>query len=231
MLWRFAGCDSGAAAPYKENFSIKSFLSTKDSPMDTSIGLKTAKNKKSSPEQINALLEKIGRNSDSSAVDLDELIGKGDALEALLAKHPNTNAQTLENLSLSTSRLTCKNIVLNPNTPKDVLLNLAPRFPGDFFKNPMFDWFFLEDPDLFTKLEKGVLKNILKRGECPESFLRWAAKNGDFQERLAATMNPKAPNDLLALLAEQDDSIGILAKAMVEIKPELLINLRDSKYC
>jgi hypothetical protein len=173
------------------------------------------------------LLAKIGLDADSSAADLEALMGKGDALEALLAKHPNTFSKTLQKLSLSASHITCRNVVLNPNTPKDVLMNLAPRFPGDFFKNPMFDWFFLEDPDFFSKLGKGVRKNILKRGDCPKSFLKWAATYGDFQERLAATINPKTTRESLMILAKPHDSVGILARAMAEDNLDLLYKLRE----
>jgi hypothetical protein len=43
----------------------------------------------------------------------------------------------------------------------------------------------------------GVLKNVLKRAECPASFMAWAAAHGSEQERLAVAMNPQAQADVL----------------------------------
>ena len=177
------------------------------------------------------LLKKTANDPSTNSGDLEALIGKGDVLEALLAKHPNATAEMLRKLSQSKSQITCRNVVLNPNIPRDVLIGMASRFPGDFFKNPMFDWILLEDPDLIERLKKeGVLENTLKRIDCPESFLRAAAKSGNFQDRLSATMNPSLPGELLAILAEKDDLIGTLAREVVAGRRNLLTRLLDIRY-
>jgi hypothetical protein len=118
-------------------------------------------------------------------------------VDRLLARHPNAPAQLLEELSHSSDRATRKAVVLNPNTPKEALLHLAPQFPGDFFKNPAFDWLLVEHPNLMFEIGGGVLKNLLKRAECPTSFMAWAAVNGSEQERLAVAMNRSAQPDVL----------------------------------
>ena len=89
-----------------------------------------------------------------------------------------------------------------PNAPRCVLLKLAAQFPRSFFKNPAFDWLLLEDPDLLTNLGQGILKNILKTPECPESLTRWAVEYGNEEEKLAVAMNVNAPVECLQELTK-----------------------------
>jgi len=142
-------------------------------------------------------ITRTARDPAATAEQLQACAGQGDAIDRLLAKHPNASAQLLEQLSHSSDRATRKAVTLHPNTPKDALLKLAPQFPGDFFQNPAFDWLLIEHPNLMFDIGGGVLKNVLKRAECPQSFMAWAAAHGSEQERLAAAMNPQAQADVL----------------------------------
>ena len=163
-----------------------------------------------------AVASRMAKNADSSPEQLISLLGQGDAIERLLAKHPKASVELLEKLSHSSDKTTRRNVVLNANAPRDVLVKLAPQFPGDFFKNPAFDWLLLEEPDLLLELGQGVLKNILKRPECPESFMTWAVERGNEQEKLAVAMNPQAPVDALQRLAMQGGAAGEAAKGSLE---------------
>ena len=136
--------------------------------------------------------EDIAKDPESTAEALELLAGSSEAIDRLLAKHPKAGATLLEKLSHSSDKATRKSVCLNPNTPKETLIRLAPQFPGDFFQNPAFDWLLLEDPNLLFDIGGGLLKNILKRPECPTSFLKWAVGHGNEQEQLAAAMNPKS---------------------------------------
>jgi len=149
------------------------------------------------------------------------LLGQDSATDRLLAKHPKASPQLLEKLSHSSDKTVRNNVALNANTDKAVLLKLAPQFPGDFFKNPAFDWLLLEDPDLLTNLGGGVLKNILKLPDCPVSFMRWAAERGSEQERLAVVMNAVTPTDVLGILALQTGEIGLAASGRAGISTDL----------
>jgi hypothetical protein len=155
----------------------------------------------------------IARNVGSTSEQLDSAIGASDTVDRLLAKHPNASAALLEKLSHSSDKTTRRKVVLNANAAKDVLVRLAPQFPGDFFKNPAFDWLLLEDPNLLTAIGQGVLKNILKRPDCPVSFMKWAAEHGSEQEQLAVAMNPEAPAEILKRLAEKGGRTGDAARA------------------
>ena len=109
----------------------------------------------------------------------------------------------LEKLSHSSDKVTRQAVALNPSADKEVLARLAPQFPGDFFKNPAFDWLLLEDPDLLLRMGRGVMKNILKRPDCPPSFMKWALEHGSQPEQMAVAMNPAAPADIVAALARR----------------------------
>lgn len=139
---------------------------------------------------------------------LEQLIDKDDVTNRLLAKHPHASGSMLERLSHSSDKVTRQCVVLHPNSPKEVLLRLAPQFPGDFIRNPAFDWLLLEDPDLLFRLGQGVLKNILKRPDCPATFMNWAAKCGSEQEKLALAMNPNVPPELIKKLAAAKGALG-----------------------
>jgi hypothetical protein len=154
---------------------------------------------------------KIAKDVASTSRQLDALQGHGEMVGRLLAKHPNAAADLLAKLSHSVDKTTRKQVALNPNAGKEVLLALAPQFPLDFFRNPAFDWLLLEDPDLLFNLGKGVLKNILRRPECPESFMQWATKHGSEQEMLAVAMNPAAPHDALQRLGRRRGPVGLVA--------------------
>lgn len=160
----------------------------------------------------------IAKNADASQAQLESVAGIDAGVDRLLARHPKAGASLLEELSHSRDKSIRKNVVLNANTPKETLIRLAPQFPGDFFMNPAFDWLILEDPNLLFSIGQGVLKNILKRPECPESFMNWAVEHGSEQEKLAVAMNPKAPKNALETLVAFGGRAGSAASGHATIQ-------------
>lgn len=158
------------------------------------------------------------QDPEATPESLLELLDKDEATNRLLAKHPKASEELLEKLSHSAEKAVRQLVVLHPNTPKEALLALAPQFPGDFFKNPAFDWLLLEDPELLFKIGGGVLKNILKRPECPVSFMQWALKRGSEDEQLALAMNPSTPSEIIKTLAQRKSSVGVAARGRAEAK-------------
>lgn len=168
------------------------------------------------------------KDPDASPESLLPLLDQDDATNRLQAKHPNASAELLEKLSHSSDQATRKAVCLNPNADKAVLLRLAPQFPGDFFRNPVFDWLLLEDPDLLFKLGQGVLKNILKRPDCPLSFLQWAANHGSEQEQLAVAMNLNAPADLIEILAAKPGAVADAARGRLQPDTVVPVDLEQA---
>jgi hypothetical protein len=139
-------------------------------------------------------------------------------VQRAVAMNHHTSATAIERLSHSSDEVTRRNVVLNANAPRNLLLKLAPQFPNDFFKNPAFDWLLVEDPDLLIKLGQGVLKNILKSPECPESFMKWSVQHGSEQDKLAVAMNPRAPAEVIETLSKVRGKVGKAAKSHTKIK-------------
>ena len=168
------------------------------------------------------------QDPEASPDSLIPLLNKNDATNRLLAKHPRASSELLEMLSHSSDKATRKSVCLNPNSPKDILLRLAPQFPSSFYKNPAFDWLILEDPDLLFNLGQGVLKNILKTPDCPESFMRWAVGFGSEDEKLAVAMNVNAPIECLQELAKCHGDVSSAALGHMKLHSSpILSNVED----
>ena len=155
----------------------------------------------------------LAKDPDADPGALEALAGNSEAIDRLLAKNSKANAGLLEKLSHSSDKTTRNYVVLHPNAPKDVLVKLAHQFPADFFRNPAFDWLLLEDPDLMQRIGGNVMGTLLKRPDCPPSFLNWAVKHGSEKERLAVAMNAEASEEALRELVSQGGAVADAAKA------------------
>jgi hypothetical protein len=65
----------------------------------------------------------------------------------------------------------------------------------------VFDLLLMENPNLLFELPVGVLKSILKRPDCPDSFLKWAVRCGDKSHHLAVVSRTAFEKDLLEKIA------------------------------
>ena len=147
----------------------------------------------------------IAKTLEDRALDastLESFAFRSFKINRMIALHPNASPELLAKLAKSPDKPTRRNVALNPQTSKDVLLNLAPTFAGEFFLNPAFDFLLMEDPNLLFSLPVGVLKNILKRDDCPDSFLNWAAKCGDKSHHLAVVSRTDLTKEILQTIAE-----------------------------
>jgi len=158
----------------------------------------------SDPEPLFADETEIAKALEDPELDSSILEGfafRSFKINRMVALHPNASAELLAKLAKSPDKLTRRNVVRNPQTSKEVLMDLAPTFPGEFFLNPAFDFLLMEDPNLLFSLPVGVLKNILKRDDCPDSFLNWAAKCGDKSHHLAVVGRTDVTRENLQLIA------------------------------
>lgn len=133
---------------------------------------------------------------------LDRLAFRSVRVNRLIALHPQASAELLAKLAKSPDRVTRRNVALNPQTSKEVLLELAPSFAGEFFQNPSFELLLIEDPNLLFALPVSVLKNILKRDDCPDSFVNWAARFGNKSHQLAVVGRFDLTKENLQMIAD-----------------------------
>lgn len=171
------------------------------------------------PEVVSALIGAGAQISTSTPIDvhlqrvhhldrhknllqkIDTLVGLFPEFDREIAQRGDLDEVDLLRLSSSKDEATRHHIALNPNTPSEILLKLAPEFPRAFYKNPAFDWLLLENPDLLFKMKQGVLKHILSLRDCPNSLLLWAARNGSGSEKLAVVRRFEVDVELLETIA------------------------------
>ena len=135
---------------------------------------------------------------------IDTLLGLFPEFDREIAQRSDLDDVDLIRLSSSTDEPTKHHVALNPNTPSEILLKLAPEFPRAFYKNPAFDWLLLENPDLLFEMKQGVLRHILSLRDCPKSFLQWAARNGSDSEKLAVVRRLKVEDELLEMIVASE---------------------------
>ena len=137
-----------------------------------------------------------------SAPELDEMVGVSVAMDIKIAQHDRVAGATLQKLAQSPSASVLRNVVLNPACPKAVLLELASRFPREFFQNPVFSLLLVEEPDLFSRLPITVVKSILKSPDCPASITDWAMRSGGRSHALALAGRNGLPAPMLRMIAK-----------------------------
>ena len=147
-------------------------------------------------------MAKVLENLDIESSILERLAFQSFKINRIIALHPKASPDLLARLAKSPDKLTRRNVALNPQTSKEVLLDLAPTFAGEFFENPAFDLLLMEEPNLLFKLPVGVLKNILKRVDCPDSLLNWAVKCGDKSHQLAVVNRADISKERLQIIAD-----------------------------
>ena len=84
-----------------------------------------------------ATASRMAKDPEASPEQLGSLLGRAETVDRLLAS-PRYHLRLLETLSRSADKTTRKYVAVNPNASKEVLLRLAPQFPGDFFREPRF---------------------------------------------------------------------------------------------
>ena len=136
-----------------------------------------------------------------SAAELDRLVGTSDKLDIKIAQHERVAGSTLEKLANSRSPSVLRNVALNPACPKEALLKMAPKFPNEFFANPVILLQLLIDPDLFLRLPVTAIKAILKSPDCPQSIIDWAMRSGNSSHALALAAKEGIPASLLRQIA------------------------------
>lgn len=136
------------------------------------------------------------------AATLESFAFRSFKLNRSIALHPNASPDLLARLALSPDTATRRHVAMNPQTPKEVLLRLAPSFAGEFFLNPVFDLLLLEDPNLLHSLPVGVMKSILRRDDCPHSLIVWAVARGDKSHQLAVVERTDLTPEMLQRIAD-----------------------------
>ena len=129
-------------------------------------------------------------------------IGRSYATDRAIASSEEVDGPTLTQLASSLDKETRRQVLLNVSVPLDLMLSLAAEFPYEFLSHPMLDLALLEDPELYSRVPPGVLRNALADEDCPESMILWVCRNGHRQDQATIMKRPDLKLSWLRLLSK-----------------------------
>jgi hypothetical protein len=106
-----------------------------------------------------------------TSADAEELALRGGDWLRAVASGVRAPSSLLERLARVPDAITQRAVAANPNTPRSVLLRLAPRYPESFWGNPQVDMLLLEDP-LLAWFSRYALCSLLGSPYVSEGHLR-----------------------------------------------------------
>ena len=146
-----------------------------------------------------------------------------DALLEREAKDPSTLPERLTALS-KYPRL-APLVAQNPNTPEDVLLKLAAKYPQEFIENPVSVLLLLERPGLVEQLPNNTILGIVRLPALPVEWLQIIASYPNEAAQTALAQHPNTPTQVLQLLARSKFSQTQKAVAQREDASPALLQL------
>ena len=134
----------------------------------------------------------------STADQLRDLANKTHELNRIIARHPSTDAITLdailnfrddtdEDQSPELRRL----VLQHPNASYRLIAYWARKYPEDLLKNPALGKIIADNDELYLDAPE-----ILSTPGCPNELLNYAANHGDAKYRAYLLLNPELPDSV-----------------------------------
>jgi len=149
---------------------------------------------------VESFLEKLAQ-CDVQIEEIEQHMGRSYPVDRAIAACPIVTSELLVILAESRDSVTRRNVICNAAIPTETLISLAKEFPSEFFSHPLLNLLILEDPQLLTRLEPGVLKSFLNNPECPDSFVQWACQHGCKTDQLEILKRPDLSVSQLRIIA------------------------------
>jgi len=128
------------------------------------------------------------------------------------AQNPTTPVETLKKLAALEDRAILEAIASNPNSPLELLIQLAGDYLAEIGKNPALELILSKQANaLDCLLDRYEAKHFYARWSIPPSFLPFAAKSSSPVRRLTVAINDATPHHILEKLAE--DPIDLVRTA------------------
>ena len=91
-----------------------------------------------------------------------------------MAANPSAPSELLREISQSKDAIVREAVTGNPNTPMEILLELAGEFPEAFFDNPILPLLCLERPDFMKTVPADTAVSLFLREKMPARWeLTW----------------------------------------------------------
>ena len=139
----------------------------------------------------------------STADQLRDLANKTHELNRIIARHPSTDAITLdailnfrddtdEDQSPELRRL----VLQHPNASYRLIAYWARKYPEDLLKNPALGKIIADNDELYLDAPE-----ILSTPGCPNELLNYAANHGDAKHRAYLLLNPELPDSVREIVS------------------------------
>ncbi|MEW6491452.1 MAG: hypothetical protein AB1589_02715, partial [Cyanobacteriota bacterium] len=160
---------------------------------------------------LSSLLKCEAANTQTNSDRLFELASMSTALARIVARNPSIPPELLRELSAMHDIKTRLYVTANPNTPKDILLQLGRSFPKQLLRNPVFSLLLLENPnllpDLLGEMPLNTLQDLLKLEGMPGYVLEKFATHPDVWVRAAVALNFNTPISVIEELTNDRDVV------------------------
>lgn len=161
----------------------------------------------------------IAKNKKSTADQLFPLLNISDQVNRLLAKHPNSTSEMLDELGMSLDDKTVALVTEHPNVPIEMLNNLGDYHPASMFRNPALPNILKQNKSYLGLFFGDAFEKVLKSNNVPDFVIDSLAKNGAFEHQAIFLFGGKRNSEtfakfysskhskILAQLLARDDSL------------------------
>lgn len=123
-------------------------------------------------------------------------------LARLVAKNSSAPPELLEKLSNGFNIYRWddevrRNVVANPNTPTNVLIDFAGAYPNEFLQNPILPLLALENPQFLNSANRQTIIKILENHQIPECVFISLQSYKDADVIRALVNHPQVPKSVL----------------------------------
>ena len=150
---------------------------------------------------------KIAKSKKSSADQLKGLLGISDEIDLLLAKHPNTSAEMLDDICerQSFDEKICGAALSHPNISAEQLINVGWEYPLAMFRNPALPLLMQSRKNFLGEFSGDEFEDSFKK-EIPEFVVNWLLSHGKAEYQLIFITAPKRMPDMLTRFRESKHS-------------------------
>lgn len=146
---------------------------------------------------------KIAKSKKTSAEQLKPLLGISDEVDLLLAKHPNSSPEMLDDICerQSFDEKIASAALAHPNISVEQVLNVGWEYPLALYKNPALPAMMLANKNLLGNFDGEAFENSFKK-ELPTFVVDWLLSQGKAEYQVAYVGAPKRAPEVLEKFRE-----------------------------
>ena len=150
--------------------------------MEIEAAIQIAKGKKSTPDQLNSV------------------VGLSDQIDLLLAKHPNTTAEILDDICerQSFDEKICGAALAHPNINAEQLLNVGWEYPLAMFRNPALSSIMKARKNFLGGFSGEKFEDAFKKKEVPAFVVDWLASQGGVEYQAIYLFSTDRPPEVIS---------------------------------